>query len=98
MSIELSKDQLQSEMEQHTIQPRAEIPNTQWQYLIIYGNDCSIVGTNDIRVAKEFANSEDYAVIHVSTCQFMETITPGSEGGDLVTEYHNIPEQSAYEF
>lgn len=66
------------------------VPNTQWKYLII-DEDGSVTGTNDMKVAKEFASSDTTLVIDVSTCQNL-WVTLGGE-----IKAYNIEEQQTYE-
>lgn len=90
---ELNRDDLFDKMTKHEIQPtssRQEVPNTQWQYLIV-DEDGSVHGTNNVKAAKEFAASEVDSVIHVPTCQAVGVLEDGT------MEYHNIPEQTTYE-
>ena len=66
-------------------------PNTQWKYVIVTPSD-EPYGTDDVRVANEFAKDEDNMVIDMATCQFLSfEANPDGEH-----ERFNIPEQTLY--
>lgn len=71
------------------------VPNRQWKWVIIDLEQCDICGTDDDKVANEFAQAESYFVIERNTCQVLD----GTTG--LTTEQatlSNIPEQELYKF
>lgn len=72
-----------------------EIPNTQWQFIIIDLEGGDVKGTNDEKVANEFAQSEYSVVIERNTCKVREGFRDLStaEPNDI-----NIPEQELYKF
>ena len=70
------------------------IPNQQWTYIIVDIGAGDVHGTNDIKVAKEFALVEENFVIEVPSCT---VITPvQGESDDIVFDNENIAEQQQY--
>lgn len=70
-------------------------PNRQWKFVIVDMEDGSIVGTDDEKVVKEFAQSEQNFVIDMMSCQ---VVTVEGEEEETHLDAENIPEQQSYKF
>ena len=71
--------------------------NRQWKFIIVDMEDGSIVGTDDQKVASEFAQNDQNFVVNMSSCAVM-VATEGGEGEDVVITEENIIEQQLYKF
>lgn len=80
------------------------IPNTQWKFIIVMMDEGEIRGTNDEKVATQFALVEENFVINTSTCQVLtaevrevpSTDDPEESDEVTVTDLTNIAEQSDF--
>lgn len=69
-----------------------QIPNQQWTYVMMDAENGEVVGTDNEKVAKEFARGDTIFVLDVKRCIILQTMPDGD-----VAE-SSIPEQTLFKF
>lgn len=73
--------------------------NRQFKYVIVQMAEGEIQGTDDKRVAQEWATNDENMVIEMATCQVIEPpLNIFKDGEDIVFNQRGIQEQTLYVF